>query len=200
MIPLERWADQHRKWPAEGRHIMACFDETTIVVYQAFRPDVATEAVKLGRFGPEFSLTRMSWIKPGFLWIMHRSGWATKPDQQRVVAVRLRRTDFDRVVDAAVPSSYDETRFPTIDEWRSAVANSSGRVQWDPDHGPHGESLNRRVIQLGLRGELLRDYATEMPVEIVDVTDIAHAGHSMVTAGHLDLLETPVERLYSRRG
>jgi hypothetical protein len=179
---------------------MACFDETTVVVYQAFRPDIATEAVKLGRFGPGFSLTRMSWIKPGFLWIMHRSGWATKPDQQRVVAVRLRRTDFDRVVDAAVPSSYDETRFTTIHEWRSAVANSSGRVQWDPDHGPHGESLDRRVIQLGLRGQLLRDYAMEMPAEIVDVTDIAHAGRSMVTAGHLDLLETPVERLYSRRG
>jgi hypothetical protein len=30
---------------------------------------------------PDFSLRRMTWIKPGFLWMMHRSGWATKPNQ-----------------------------------------------------------------------------------------------------------------------
>ena len=28
-------------WPAEGRHILASFDESTIIVYQAYCPEIA---------------------------------------------------------------------------------------------------------------------------------------------------------------
>ncbi|WP_141653813.1 DUF4291 family protein, partial [Erwinia billingiae] len=27
---------------------------------------------------PPFSMTRMTWIKPSFLWMMYRSGWGMK--------------------------------------------------------------------------------------------------------------------------
>ena len=67
------------------------------------RRSIAEEAVAGQRFGDEFSLTRMSWVKPGFLWMMHRSGWATKEDQEQILAVRIRRDAFDRWLDAACP-------------------------------------------------------------------------------------------------
>jgi hypothetical protein len=40
----------------------------------------------------------MSWIKPGFLWMMYRSGWGTKSGQQVVLAVRLPREFFDHLL------------------------------------------------------------------------------------------------------
>ena len=42
--------------------------------------------VKNGYFGGAFSLDRMSWIKPNFLWMMFRSGWGTKEGQEVTLA------------------------------------------------------------------------------------------------------------------
>ena len=56
----------------EERNIYAVFDDKTIRVYQAYNDEIADEALKLGRFGSKFSLTRMTWIKPSFLWMMYR--------------------------------------------------------------------------------------------------------------------------------
>ncbi|AMD95606.1 hypothetical protein AXF11_08495 [Leptotrichia sp. oral taxon 847] len=56
----------------EERNIYAVFDDKTIRVYQAYNNEIADEALKLGRFGSKFSLNRMTWIKPSFLWMMYR--------------------------------------------------------------------------------------------------------------------------------
>ena len=58
----------------EERNIYAVFDDKTIRVYQAYNNEIADETLKLGRFGSKFSLTRMIWIKPSFLWMMN---WKT---------------------------------------------------------------------------------------------------------------------------
>ena len=56
----------------EERNIYAVFDDKTIRVYQAYNNEIADEALKLGKFGSKFSLNRMTWIKPSFLWMMYR--------------------------------------------------------------------------------------------------------------------------------
>jgi hypothetical protein len=48
----------------ERYEIRAEYDERTLVVYQAFRPEIARPAVQHNRFVPPFSLHRMTWIKP----------------------------------------------------------------------------------------------------------------------------------------
>ncbi len=65
-------------WPRQGRHILSCFDTDAINVYQVDRPAIAQFALDHQRFGDEFSYDRMSWIKPNFLWMMSRAGWARK--------------------------------------------------------------------------------------------------------------------------
>ena len=55
----------------EERNIYAVFDDKTIRVYQAYNNEIADEALKLGKFGSKFSLTRMTWIKLSFLWMMN---------------------------------------------------------------------------------------------------------------------------------
>lgn len=32
-------------WPQEGRHILAQYDDSSIIVYQAYSPEIATYAV-----------------------------------------------------------------------------------------------------------------------------------------------------------
>src|SRR5690349_5716597 len=75
--------------------VRADHDDSTIVVYQAYRPEIAEGALAAQRFVPPFSLGRMTWIKPSFLWMMERCGWATKPGQEYVLAVRITRAGFD---------------------------------------------------------------------------------------------------------
>lgn len=56
--------------------IRAFYTEDKIRVYQAYNEDIAREAIKRGTFGSNFKLDRMTWIKPSFLWMMCRCGWA----------------------------------------------------------------------------------------------------------------------------
>lgn len=79
----------------EERKIYALYDNNTIRVYQAYNAEIAEEALKLGTFGSHFSLTRMTWIKPSFLWMMYRCGWAEKENQERVLAIDIKREAFD---------------------------------------------------------------------------------------------------------
>lgn len=102
----EPYIAQNDRWPRSGRHILAQFDDQSVVVYQAYRPEIGHFAARHGYFGGEFSLGRMSWIKPNFLWMMYRSGWGTKPGQEVTLAVRLRRDAFDEILRLAVHSSF----------------------------------------------------------------------------------------------
>jgi hypothetical protein len=75
------YREQAGRWPRAGRHILAQYDDERVVVYQAYRPAIGRFAVAHGFFGGEFSSSRMSWIKPNFLWMMYRSGWGAKEGQ-----------------------------------------------------------------------------------------------------------------------
>src|SRR5262245_19893610 len=131
-LETEPYADQAARWPRDARHILAHHDAETIVVYQAYRPSIATHALQHGSFGGDFSYTRMSWIKPNFLWMMYRSGWGTKEGQEAVLGLRLRRPFFDGLLAQAVPSSFGASGLASHDEWAAAVARSEVRLQWDP--------------------------------------------------------------------
>src|SRR5215468_2098098 len=85
-LKTEAYLTQVERWPKFGRWILAQYDAESIVVYQAYKPEIGHFAAQNGYFGGEFSLKRMSWIKPNFLWMMYRSGWATKQDQEIVSA------------------------------------------------------------------------------------------------------------------
>ena len=192
---MESYCSQRDLWPRAGRHILAHFDDDSIIVYQAYRPAIGSFAARENGFGGDFSLSRMSWIKPNFLWMMYRSGWGSKAGQEITLAVRLKRTFFDAALAQAVPSSFGASDYATNAEWQSAVAASAVRLQWDPDHDPSGAKCERRALQLGLRGEMLRQYAREAILEIEDISEFVAAQSSHAGAPFAALL-TPRERVY----
>ena len=155
----------------EERNIYAVFDDKTIRVYQAYNNEIADEALKLGRFGSKFSLTRMTWIKPSFLWMMYRSGWASKQGQERILAIDLKREGFDEIVRNSVFSSFREVSDLSKEEWKEKLENSEVRCQWDPDRDIYGNPIGRRAIQLGIKGETVRKYINDWIVNITDITD-----------------------------
>jgi hypothetical protein len=195
-LQLESYEAQRRRWPAAGRHILAQYDEDSVVVYQAFRPEIARYAVEHQRFGGPFSLDRMSWVKPNFLWMMYRCGWATKENQEAVLAVRVRRSGFDEMLRLAVHSNFQQAVYADPAAWSEAVKASDVRLQWDPDHTPTGEPVDRRAIQLGLRGHALARYAGEWVLSIQDATALVKEQAPCRVRDQRSTLCTPREDVY----
>ncbi|MBQ9278126.1 MAG: DUF4291 domain-containing protein [Lachnospiraceae bacterium] len=153
------------------KEIRAVYNQDSIRVYQAYCESIASEAVKLGRFGEHFSMNRMTWIKPSFLWMMYRCGWAQKEGQERVLAIDIKRTGFDSAVRQAVVSTYNKNDNLSIEKWKEMVRSSDVRVQWDPEKDINGNNLPYRSIQIGLRGQAVRDYVNDWIINISDITD-----------------------------
>jgi hypothetical protein len=195
-LDLEPYVDQLSHWPNSGRHILAQFDEESIIVYQAYRPEIGHYAARHGTFGGAFSFSRMTWIKPNFLWMMFRSGWGKKEGQEVTLAIRLRRSGFETILRDAVASSFVPALFSSEETWKAAVAASSVRLQWDPDHNPSGAPLERRAIQLGLRGDALQRFAREWIVSIEDVSELVASQRGRPRAE----LRLPRERVYPTPG
>lgn len=194
-MKTESYEHQLKRWPRNGRHILAQFDQQSIIVYQAYSPAIGTFAASHGYFGGDFSFDRMSWIKPNFLWMMFRSGWGTKPGQEVTLAVRIKRAAFDSILAQAVHSRFVPEVYSTDEEWKERLALSPVRLQWDPDHDPQGVKQERRAIQLGLRGEVLEKYAREWIVEIEDISDFVASQREYALKGDRRLL-TPQEEIY----
>lgn len=191
-LTTELYEVQAVRWPSRGRHILAQYTDDTVVVYQAYRPEIGQFAATHNYFGGEFGLNRMSWIKPNFLWMMYRCGWGTKSDQETVLAIWLKRSAFNEILGQAVPSTFSADLFETQAEWEKAIKASDVRLQWDPDHDPNGRPLERRAIQLGLRGSILKQYSKEWIVEIEDISAFAREQNLRRSSG----LMSPVENVY----
>ena len=150
------------KQPASGRRkIRALYDDETITVYQAFNDEIAEAAIAKQRFVKPFSMERMTWIKPSFLWMMERSGYGTMPDQERILAVRI-----------------------TLEGWLEALSNAGlsidpsskepVRVQWDPERDLKGNKLPIRSIQVGLSPAIIERYVKEWIVDITDISELVY--------------------------
>ena len=136
----------------------------------------------------------MSWIKPSFLWMMYRSGWATKPGQEHILAINMDRDGFDRVISVGVLSHFDRAIHQSTEAWHAMRKESDVVVQWDPERDLDLRPLGHRTIQIGLRGDTLRQYAMEWIVSISDVTPLARSLREHIHEGRRDLADTMLPR------
>lgn len=195
-LRTEFFPEQKERLPKKGQHIIGQTRDGQIVVYQAFNPKISQYAVENQKFGgSHYSFERMSWIKPNFLWMMYRAGWAAKEHQQNILAIWMRLEKFGEILHSAVHSSFQKHIYQSEEDWKQKLKQSTVRLQWDPDHDPHGNKLERRAVQLGLQGETLRKFATEWITEIEDITDFVKEEHQKVLANDLEKLIVPYEEI-----
>lgn len=166
-----------------SRQVRATFTDNTILVYQAYPPEIAEAALAAGRFVPPFKVERMTWIKPSFRWMMYRCGWAWKPGQERVLAVEISRSGFEWALAHACASGFEPRLHTDRATWRQHLRASPVRVQWDPERSLRLAPLPYRSLQVGLSGEAVRRYVDEWLVGLTDVTPVARAVHDRLQVG-----------------
>ena len=175
--------------PQKGNFIVGQEIGQSIYVYQAFNPSIANYAVANQKFGGNaYSFNRMTWIKPNFLWMMYRAGWATKVNQERILAIKIKKSGFLELLDKGVYSSFQAAVYGTHNVWKTALATSEVRIQWDPDHDPLGEKLERRAVQIGFKGATLHQFNDNFLEEITDITDFVTAQKVFLDTDRTQLL------------
>lgn len=196
-IQTELYKESLLRLPNKGQQIIAHQHEDQLVVYQAYRTSIADYAVKHQQLGGnDFSYSRMSWIKPNFLWMMFRCGWAQKENQARVLALWLRKEHFEMILHEAVFSTFKPQFYTNHESWKQELAQKEVRLQWDPDHNPFGQKLERRAIQLGLKGDILAKFGKEFVTKIEDITHFVSAQKMLVDRHDLETLSVPFETIY----
>ena len=75
------------------KQIRASYNDKTIRAYQAYSDAIAGPAIEAQKFVSPFKMSRMTWIKPSFLWMMYRAGYGHKDaGQKRSMGPRTRRS------------------------------------------------------------------------------------------------------------
>lgn len=195
-ISLQPYQQSLKAIPTKGQHILAHQTENDIVVYQAYKAGIADFAIRYQHLGgPDLSFGRMSWIKPNFLWMMYRCGWAEKKDQERVLAIWITKKDFENILSQAVFSSFQHQYYQDHDHWKNELNTKDVRLQWDPDHDPYGNKVERRAIQLGLKGDAFKAFVQQI-IRIEDITDFVTQQKHLIDNDHLNELLVPVETIY----
>ena len=66
------------------------YDDEGVFFYQAYCHEIADWALEHQRFGgSKFNPTRMTWIKPSFAWVLYRSGYGLKHNQERILKIKI---------------------------------------------------------------------------------------------------------------
>ena len=178
--------------------IRAAFDRDTIVMYQAYNATIAEAAVAAQRFVPPFSCQRMTWIKPSFLWLMERSDWGAKSNQERTLAVRISRSGWEQALNMAVLTSFTDRVHSSADAWREDFAAAPVHVQWDPERSLHGKKVDHRSIQVGLSRQVIGDYVEQWTVSITDISPLVAKLKRLRAAGEYAAAKRllPQEKVY----
>ena len=189
--------DYLKEVPKTGHHILGQQREGEILVYQAFNKQIAVYAVQNQKFGGKhYRFTRMTWIKPNFLWMMYRCGWAEKVNQESVLGIWITKAGFTKILSEAVYSSFKPEIYASQADWKEELNTKNVRLQWDPDHDIYGEKQERRAIQLGLRDEILMKFHQSMIKEIIDCTDFVKEQKTIIDKAEIASLLVPQETIF----
>ncbi len=178
--------------------IRANYDRRSIVVYQAYSKAIALPALENKRFVPPFSFHRMTWIKPSFLWMMHRSNWGLKSGQEMILAVRITREGWEDALSRAVLTHPDLRVYRSAEEWRALFEQAIVHVQWDPERTLRGKALAEKSIQVGLSRHIIERYVNDWIVEISDMTPLVRKVYRLLQDGQEAKAKSflPNERTY----
>ena len=152
------------------RSIRADHSPDTIVVYQAYPARIAEPSLRAGRLVAPFSMSRMTWIKPSFLWLMARSNWGQKAGQERILAVRITRSGWEQALAEGVLTAYTPGVHASVAAWDAAFKVAPIHIQWDPERSLSGARLAEDSIQVGVSRHRIEAFVHDWTVGLEDLT------------------------------
>lgn len=198
MLELENYDQHEHHLPSSGKFLIAQFNKDWIIVYQAFKNSIAEYAVAHQHFGgKDYEFNRMTWLKPSFLWMMYYSGWAKKENQENVLAIKMHRNGFDKILEGAVMSSYYQEIYGTDKAWKNELEHSDIQVQWEPYHDLFGNKTERMAAKIGIKGAVQKMFNEEWIIEIENITSFVTKQQQLLKANEIDLIQLPHERAYA---
>ncbi|HXA01258.1 MAG TPA: DUF4291 domain-containing protein [Cytophagaceae bacterium] len=183
----------------EEKKVRAVFDKNSITVYQAYNSAIANSAVQKQKFmSPLFKMERTTWIKPSFLWMMHRSWWATKENQENILAIKITREGWEWALEHSCLSHFSMVIHKTQTNWKTKLQDSTVKVQWDPEKDIQLNNLLYRSIQVGLTGIAVEKYINKWIIGIEDITPACKEIYRKVQTGDIKAAKSllPDEKIY----
>lgn len=180
------------------QEIRASYNKETITVYQAYAKSIAIPAIKNNRFESPFSFNRMTWIKPSYLWLMERSNWGTKSNQDYILGIKIKRSSWEKALSLGVLTDPDKMVYKSGAVWDKEFQKARVHIQWDPERSLHGAKMQLRSIQVGIGSDLIKEYNEEWIDEIVDLTPITKKIREIIKQGKYKEAKRllPKEKIY----
>lgn len=152
------------------QEIRAFYTKDTITVYQAYNSKIALPALQQQKFVAPFSFKRMTWIKPSYLWLMARSNWGTKTNQEYILGIELKRKAWEKALSLGVLTHPDQQVYASGQEWNQAFQQAPVHIQWDPERSLRSAKLPHRSIQVGISSQLIEEYNEDWITKIINYT------------------------------
>jgi len=183
----------------EQFEIRAEYDADTISIYQAFSKAIALPAIKHQRLVEPFLVDRMTWIKPSFLWMMYRSDWATRANQECILKIKIHRRKWEYALSEAILTTPERHVYPNAAQWRILSDRAKIKVQWDPERDLRSQRLNYRSIQVGITPVLAKEYASKWIHSIYDCTSLVREIQNLVLMNKTEEAQKllPPEKIYT---
>ncbi|OJJ21848.1 hypothetical protein BKI52_11015 [marine bacterium AO1-C] len=181
------------------QEIRADYNRDTITVYQAYGKNIALPAIKNQRFEAPFSFKRMTWIKPSYLWLMERSNWGHKSNQEYILGIKIGRAHWEQALSMGILTHPDQAIYPSGLEWEQLFEKAKVHIQWDPERNIHGGKTQVRSIQVGIGRQLIEEYNDEWITEIVDLTPLTKKIYALRKQGKYKEAKRllPLEKIYA---
>ena len=180
------------------QEIRAAYDKKTLTVYQAYNKHIAIPAIQHNKFEKPFSFNRMTWIKPSYLWLMERSNWGNKSNQEHILGIKIKREYWEKALSLGVLTHPDKDIYANGREWEEQFKNAQVHIQWDPERTLKGGKLEVRSIQVGISRFLIEEYNSRWIEEIVDLTALTKKINQLRKTGKYKEAKRllPQERVY----
>lgn len=113
--------------------------------------------------------------------------------------IKIKHEGFLHLLSNAALSHFDPLVHESVEQWRSSLAQSSVRIQWDPDRDLQGNKVPfRRAIQIGIGEEFLSRYVNDWILKISDISDLVASLRKQLPEGrnHFEFNHPYPEREY----
>jgi hypothetical protein len=204
-IPLEKYSESLKTSSIEGQKIIGNqFTKRSlefgdyyplelveviteyVLLYQIHKREVADHSVKDQKFtDPENNSLTINPIKVGFLSMLYSGNWLSEENQERMLAIWIKKEAFAEILKDAVLISENESQ--------KQIERKKVILHWLPDNDCLGKKLERKVIQLDLNSEAFEKLVNEKIEGITDITDFVLEQKNHIDKGELDRLLIPKE-------